>query len=124
MIALTGRSAFIVEGLAGFDAQWFTAGRLTFTDGANAGSAMEVKRHHVDDTGIIIELWQMMAEHVAPGDTFVVTAGCDKRFATCRDRFANALNFRGFPHIPGNDFIVRYAIDGEPGHNGRSLSGH
>ena len=119
--ALNGSSAFRVSGLDDFDAGWFTAGRLTFTDGANAGSAMEVKRHHGHDTGIIIELWQMMAEPVAPGDTFVVTAGCDKRFATCRDRFANALNFRGFPHIPGNDFIVRYAIDGEPGHNGRSL---
>ena len=62
-----------------------------------------------------------MPEPLPIADTFVVTAGCDKRFATCRDRFANAVNFRGFPHIPGNDFVMRYAVDGEPGHDGASL---
>lgn len=31
---------------------------------------------------------------------------CDKRFATCRDTFANAENFRGFPHMPGNDAVI------------------
>ena len=31
--------------------------------------------------------------------------GCDKRFATCRDRFANTLNFRGFPYMVGNDAL-------------------
>lgn len=122
-VALGGVSAFTVSGLNDFDAGWFTAGRLTFTSGANDGNAMEAKRHYVAGDDVIIELWQAMAEPIAPGDTFVVTAGCDKRFATCRDRFNNALNFRGFPHIPGNDFIVRYAIDGEPGHDGKSLSG-
>jgi len=120
VIALNGISTFTVSGLDDFDTGWFTAGRLTFTSGANAGNAMEVKRHRVEDE-IIIELWQAMAEPIAPGDTFIVTAGCDKRFATCCDRFDNAPNFRGFPHIPGNDFIVRYAIDGEPGHDGKSL---
>ena len=55
------------------------------------------------------------------GDTFAVTAGCDKRFATCHDRFDNVVNFRGFPHIPGNDFVVRYPVQGEPGNDGASL---
>ena len=82
---------------------------------------MVVKTYSRDPEAVIIELWQMMAEPVVAGDIFVVTAGCDKRFATCRDRFANTVNFRGFPHIPGNDFLVRYAIDGEAGHDGKSL---
>jgi len=38
---------------------------------------------------------------------------CDKRFATCRDRFANGINFRGFPHIPGNDFVIAYPVPGK-----------
>lgn len=33
-------------------------------------------------------------------------AVCDKRFATCRDVFANAVNFRGFPFMPGNDVLI------------------
>mgnify|MGYP001126787711 CR=1 FL=1 len=53
--------------------------------------------------------------------TLTVTAGCDKRFQTCVTRFANAANFRGFPHIPGNDFVVRYPVQGEPGNDGGSL---
>lgn len=31
---------------------------------------------------------------------------CDKRFETCRDVFANTLNFRGFPHLPGPDALL------------------
>ena len=34
--------------------------------------------------------------------------GCDRQLATCRDRFANMINFRGFPHVPGADFLLRY----------------
>ena len=40
--------------------------------------------------------------------------GCDRALATCRDRFANVPNFRGFPHIPGNDFVLRYPTAGNP----------
>ncbi len=31
---------------------------------------------------------------------------CDKQLSTCRDRFANIENFRGFPHMPGPDFVL------------------
>ncbi len=37
---------------------------------------------------------------------------CDKRFATCCNVFNNINNFRGFPHIPGNDFVLSYATQG------------
>jgi hypothetical protein len=37
--------------------------------------------------------------------------GCDRQLSTCRDRFDNVVNFRGFPHIPGNDFVLRYPRD-------------
>jgi uncharacterized phage protein (TIGR02218 family) len=116
--ALAGSSTFLASGLSGFADGWFTAGRLAFTGGANAGVAVEVKTHRVDASGVTLALWQAMPEAIAPGDTFVVTAGCDKRFATCRDRFGNGDNFRGFPHIPGNDFVVSYAVPGQAGQGG------
>ncbi|MEL7480947.1 MAG: DUF2163 domain-containing protein [Pseudomonadota bacterium] len=31
---------------------------------------------------------------------------CDQRFSTCVERFSNAENFRGFPHMPGNDAVL------------------
>jgi len=119
---LTATSSFLASGLDSFADGWFAAGKLTFTGGANAGLAVEVKSHRITAAGILIELWQAMPEPLATGDSFAVTAGCDKRFATCRDRFNNGLNFRGFPQIPGNDFVVHYAISGEPGNDGQSLA--
>jgi uncharacterized phage protein (TIGR02218 family) len=121
--ALAGTAVFAAAGLGGFADGWFTGGRLVFSGGANAGLAAEVKIHRADAGGVSLTLWQSMPQVVAAGDTFTVTAGCDKRFATCRDRFANAENFRGFPHIPGNDFVVRYAVQGEAGNDGGSLTG-
>ncbi|MFZ5670882.1 MAG: baseplate hub protein [Pseudomonadota bacterium] len=39
--------------------------------------------------------------------------GCDKRFATCSGRFSNGLNFRGFPTIPGDDFLTLVPARGD-----------
>ncbi len=101
---------FSTAGLAGFADATFTRGLLAFTSGANAGRATEVKRHAARADDATLELWQAPGDPIEPGDTFVVTAGCDKLFATCRGRFANAVNYRGFPHMPGNDFLASPTI--------------
>ncbi|MEH6951030.1 DUF2163 domain-containing protein [Nitrobacter sp. NHB1] len=112
--ALEGTSIVAVSNLNGFADGWFTAGRLAWTGGANAGVAVEVKQHRVVAGEVRLSLWRAMAEPIAVGDGFTITAGCDKSFATCRDRFANTDNFRGFPQIPGNDFVVSYPLPGSP----------
>lgn len=116
--ALAGTSVFTANGLGAFADGWFTGGRLSFTSGV----AVEVKSHLRDAAGVTLALWQAMPEPIAPGDAFTVTAGCDKFFATCRGRFANSANFRGFPHIPGNDFVMSYPVPGKPGNDGGSLA--
>jgi uncharacterized phage protein (TIGR02218 family) len=120
VVDLAATSSFTASGLDAFDDGCFTAGKLTFTSGANAGLSVEVKSH-VKDSAVTLDLWQAMPEPIQGGDDFTVTAGCDKRFQTCHDRFDNVVNFRGFPHIPGNDFVVRYPVQGEPGNDGSSL---
>jgi uncharacterized phage protein (TIGR02218 family) len=99
---------FTVAGLDDFVDGWCARGVLRFTSGANAGQAVEVRSHRVQDDVVIIELWQEPAREVMIGDAVTVTAGCDKHLATCRVKFANAVNFRGFPHMPGNDVITSY----------------
>jgi uncharacterized phage protein (TIGR02218 family) len=116
-----GALGFSTDGLAAYADGWFGAGRLTWTSGANAGLLVEVKAHRLLGAGAEIELWQRAAKPIAAGDGFSVTAGCDKRFATCREKFANVPNFRGFPHMPGNDFVLRIPRQGEPGMDGGSL---
>lgn len=115
--ATDGRIALASAGLGAYTPGWFTGGALRFTTGANAGTVIEVKAH----VAASLELWVPTARPIAPGDAFVVTAGCDKSFATCRAKFGNAANFRGFPHMPGNDFVIRYPLQGEPGLDGGSL---
>jgi uncharacterized phage protein (TIGR02218 family) len=121
VLSVSGSSNFAAAGLEGFADGWFTAGKLSWTSGANMGLAVEVKVHRAADDGVHLSLWQAVPEPIADGDAFIVSAGCDKRYSTCRDRFANTVNFRGFPHIPGNDFVIRYAVPGEPGNDGGSL---
>ena len=108
--SVTDARRFTVTGLDAFADGWFTGGKLVWTSGANDGRAMEVKRHAVAS----IELWQSMSEAVVTGDTFVITAGCDKQFATCKAKFANAINFRGFPYMPGNDAVLSYPTATQP----------
>ena len=83
----------------------YIEGRLRILDGPMAG----LERHIIAADGdrllldnpptlpaaIRIQLWE----------------GCDKTFSTCRDRFANAVNFRGEPHVPGADLLMRFGAD-------------
>lgn len=112
----------MVTGLHDFAEGWFSGGLLAWVSGANAGRKMEVKRHSKSEAGAVtLELWHAMAEEVAVGDAFNVTAGCDKSFAICKTKFANAINFRGFPHIPGNGYVMAYAGAGDATNNGESI---
>lgn len=101
-----------VSGLSAVASGWFTRGMLRFTSGANAGRAFEVKRHAAAIAVTTIELWEEPAFAPSAGDAFSVTAGCDKQIGTCAARFANVVNFRGFPHMPGNDFVTAISRPG------------
>lgn len=97
---------FTASGLETYASGWFTHGLLTFTSGAAEGQAVEVKSHARVSGMVTMELWSQARLPLAPGQTFTVRAGCDKRLRTCRTKFSNAANFRGFPHMPGNDFLT------------------
>lgn len=80
------------------------SGELLWVEGGNCGLASPV---------IAAEGAQL---HLAEAPVFApdapvrvrLTEGCDKQLGTCRDRFANAVNFRGEAHLPGNDLLTRY----------------
>jgi uncharacterized phage protein (TIGR02218 family) len=97
-----------VNGLEAFAAGWFDGGALVWTSGANDGLRAEVRGFAAGR----IALWRAAPRVVEAGDEFVVTAGCDKRIATCAAKFANVVNFRGCPHMPGNDWVAAYPQEG------------
>lgn len=96
---VTSRQVF-----AATDLPTLPGGLLTWTGGANAGRAMEVK----SASGGTITLSLPMPYDIAVADTYAISAGCDKNLSTCRDVYANAINFRGFPYIPGPDALYQY----------------
>ncbi len=99
---------FWLAGLGGFEPRWFERGRCVVLDGAAVGlvGAVKIDRH---EGGLRrVELWDRLRAGIAAGDRVRLTAGCDKRMETCRLKFANLLNFRGFPDIPSEDWMVAH----------------
>ena len=111
--AVTDARRFSAAGMTAA-AGWFSHGVVTFSQGANAGRAMEVKRHTLSGSAAQFELWQPMSEAIAPGDTFTVTVGCDHAFSTCKTKFANAVNFRGQPYMIGADAALAAVSSSTP----------
>lgn len=82
---------------------YFDGGLLTWTSGDNDTYQMEVKS---STAAGVITLQQAMPNATVIGDAYSLSAGCDKLLATCKTKFNNVVNFRGFPHVPGMDKMV------------------
>ena len=119
VVATDGRVSVAVSQV--FERDFFTGGSLLFTSGANVGTRVEIQAQAGTTTSTVLTLWQAMALPIQIGDAVSLRAGCDKSFKSCRDRFQNAINFRGFPHMPGNDFVILSMSDGAPGMDGGSF---
>lgn len=83
---------------------YFDGGKITWTSGDNNGLSMEVKTSLL--AGGAVTLQMPMPFTVIVGNTYSMSAGCDKTFATCGTKFNNKVNFQGFPHVPGNRRMI------------------
>jgi uncharacterized phage protein (TIGR02218 family) len=96
------RDQFTDAAVTGSDA-YYRNGVITFTSGANAGVPMEVLSYSsVSHTFV---LYEGLSFDIEVGDTYTATAGCDKRFVTCK-QFSAQVNFDAFPHVPGNSVLT------------------
>jgi uncharacterized phage protein (TIGR02218 family) len=101
VVSVAGAVVTLAAPLADGD---FAYGSLRWLTGANAGLESRV----VANAAASVTLRDVPAFAVAAGTRVDLVEGCDKRFATCFGRFANAVNFRAEPHLPGNDLLTRY----------------
>ncbi len=101
VVSVLGRVVTLGAALADGD---FAYGALRWLTGDNAGMESRI----VANAGATVTLRDVPAFAVAAGTQVELIQGCDKRFATCIGRFGNAVNFRGEPHLPGNDLLTRY----------------
>lgn len=101
---------FLVNGLEDYANDWFAFGEIKWTSGHLQGRTSIVSEHRISSGRILLRL--AASEPLPqPQDSFTIVAGCDKRFSTCKAKFANPENFRGFPHLPGNAAAYGYVTD-------------
>jgi uncharacterized phage protein (TIGR02218 family) len=82
----------------------FLLGRVRYLSGANCGLSTII----LASSGTGVQVRDLPRAAVEAGCRIELREGCDKTFATCAGRFSNAVNFRGEPHLPGNDSLTRY----------------
>ncbi len=110
---IEGRVRYRWTPAANYEPGWFEGGAFEWLSGDNEGLRARVRADQVVDGDRWITLWSEARLSVRAGDVFRVVAGCDKRVETCRAKFDNVLNFRGFPHMPGEDWVVAYPRSGD-----------
>lgn len=116
----SGALELIID-LTGFEAHWFSGGKVEFVDGANAGGWQTIKQYMTLVGSARVVLWNPLAQPALAGDTVRLTAGCDKTVKTCRAKFVNIENFRGFPHMPGADALMAHPGSSDGPLDGGSL---
>ncbi len=100
--ALAGEVASVSGG--GLVASDYVFGTLRWLEGENCGLMQQI----IANDATSVTLADIPAFAAAPGTRALLMEGCDKRMATCSARFANAINFRGEPYLPGSDLLTRY----------------
>jgi len=115
-----GQRVVHLKGLGAYEDAWFLQGTVEFLSGENAGALGVIKVDQINGPRRVLEMWEDLRHPIAVGDRVQVTAGCDKAESTCRAKFSNLLNFRGFPKMPGDDWALSYPVrDGQ--NDGSSL---
>lgn len=80
----------------------YAQGTILFTSGINAGISANVK----SGSPTALTLAYPLLNAPAVGDTFTAYQGCDHSMATCKAKFNNLANFRGFPFIPPPTYAI------------------
>ncbi|MCL4066733.1 DUF2163 domain-containing protein [Pseudomonas sp. GX19020] len=115
------RREFTFEALPGFDPRWFEHGRLNVLSGAAAGLSAMIRSDDLRPGGRRVVLWEGIRAPLMAGDQLRLFAGCDKQVGSCRDKFRNFNNFRGFPHLPEEDWLTSYPRSDRPATGGRRV---
>ncbi|PZX17706.1 putative phage protein (TIGR02218 family) [Palleronia aestuarii] len=108
IVAIQAEKIIALGPLDGYAPRWFERGRLVVLSGASKGDVALVKNDRGTGSARRIEIWESLRGGIAAGDRVRIEAGCDRREETCREKFSNMVNFRGFPHLPGEDWLMAY----------------
>lgn len=119
VLAQQGRFSVELSGISGFDQGWLSFGYAQWTSGKRIAISDTINEHQILGSKHILVFAEPVGDWLEIGDVATLYAGCDRCLSTCRDKFFNVPNFRGFPHIPGSDAVLKYPkaggdLDGSP----------
>lgn len=100
-------AAVQVRNHATYANDWFAHGVLTHA----AGRKFIIRDDQSDGDFRHLSLWQEATGIIESGDEVALSAGCDRRFESCRDKFSNAVNFQGFPDLADDAVLLHVASD-------------
>jgi uncharacterized phage protein (TIGR02218 family) len=105
-----GHAGTVAAGSTGTKINWsgavaekFHQGTILFSSGINAGISATIKSAVA---GVSLSLAYPLLNAPGTGDAFTAYWGCDHTQNTCKNKFNNLANFRGFPYIPPPTFAV------------------
>lgn len=105
--SVEGGRIFRFATLADFAHRWFERGQLIVMSGKAEGLSGVIKNDRLFTDGVReVELWGGLGIEPESGDELRLLSGCDKTAPTCKLKFDNYMNFRGFPHLPGEDWLM------------------
>ena len=100
--------------ITSIDADFLILPKLPFAEGwfqhgvviTPAGRALPIRFDETRHEARYIQLWQSEISDLKAANEVSLVAGCDKQLATCRHKFANAINFQGFPTLGDDTLLV------------------
>ena len=98
-----GRNSFYSKDLENEPDGWFNGGVIKWLTGNNKDISMEIKEFTQGRCILALP----MGYAIKSLNRFKITAGCDKSFTTCKDKFDNVINFRGEPDLSSVDSIKK-----------------
>ena len=104
------KGEYSIKNQPNYPERWFERGRVTVLTGRAEGLKGVVKFDRESTGRRTITMWVDFDLTPEIGDLITLEAGCDKLVETCKSKFANFLNYRGFPNVPSTDWVASYPV--------------
>ena len=94
LVSAVNNNVITVNGISANGADWAVGGFVVFPPGIEDDKRLVIAQSG-DDLTLLIPF-----ASTVNGQSVNVFAGCDHSLATCQAKFANAINYGGFPFVP------------------------
>lgn len=111
VVSVKNGGAFVLNASPAYAVRWFEHGSVEVLSGEAQGVLGIVKNDRAVQAGRDIELWTELPIVPLVGDRIRLVVGCDKQASSCKAKFGNLVNFRGFPDLPNEDWLLSPQAD-------------